>query len=261
MSVLPALRISMNAPLPVSQTARVPSSRLAVAAPLGFRATPSRAARSKVSSPSATIERSDVGRSTEGRLVEATSIGSGHEVVLFIAGLRGTETAGTQLLERLVGQLALNPELLHARRVILVPRANPDGLAVGTRGNAATVDLGRDFPARDRVARAAAPQPETQALVNLIKQVQPTRIIALHQPLACIDYAGPARDLAQALSALGALNVNKLDAPAGSLGSWAGLELEIPVVILQLPGGVERHGTDQLWHRYGDLVLRAISYR
>ena len=261
MGVFPALRIRMTTPLEVSQTARVPVSLLTLVSLVGRQTTPPGTAGMKTSSASATIGRLDMGRTSGGRAIEATSIGSGQQVVLLIAALNGMETAGTQLLERLAGHLALNPRLLRGRRVILVPCANPDGLALGTRGNAAAVDLGRDFPASDLATRDNAPQPETQALIDLIERVQPARIITIHQPRGWIGYDGPARDLARTLGALGALDVHQFDAPAGSLGSWAGVERKLPVITLELPGGVERHGTDQLWQRYADLALKAISYR
>ena len=61
--------------------------------------------------------------------------------------------------------------------------------------------------------------------------------------------------------ALGSLDVSKLGARAGALGSWAGIERKIAVSTLELPGGGERHGTDQLWLRQGVLAREAMGQR
>lgn len=228
---------------------------LALAALAACQSTPS---SSGVASAPA-IERFDAGQSVEGRPIEVISIGSGREVVLLVASIHGDETAGTPLLEHLAGVLVADPELLRGRRVVLVPRANPDGLARGSRGNSEAVDLNRDFPAGNRDARSAPPQPETRALMDLILDLQPARIVSIHQPLGCIDWDGPAEGLARAMAAHGTLKARKLGARSGSLGSWAGIDRRIPVVTLELPGGAERHGTDALWLRYGSTVLEAVS--
>ena len=209
----------------------------------------------------AAIERFDVGTSVDGRPIEAISVGSGREVVLFVASIHGTEPAGTPLLERLADELVAQPELLRGRRVVLVPRANPDGLAHGRRGNANDVDLNRDFPSRNQRSAGFTPQPETRALIELIDRLAPARIVSVHQPLACIDWDGPAEDLARSLGSLGILGVRKLGSRPGSLGSWAGVDRRIPVITLELPGGAERQRSDQLWRMFGELATEAVRYR
>jgi protein MpaA len=200
--------------------------------------------------PAATSS-SVVGRSLEGHPIEYRRWGRERPRVMFIATIHGDEPAGTPLLKRLERALDERPELRAGRSVLIVPLANPDGLAQGRRGNARGVDLNRNFPAgnwKERRVNGTAPlsEPESLALNELIQRYRPDRIISIHQPLACIDYDGAARDLAQAMSGAGNLPVRKLGARSGSLGSYAGLTLGIPA--------------PTLWRRYGPLLLTAIRH-
>jgi murein peptide amidase A len=71
----------------------------------------------------------------------------------------------------------------------VVEDANPDGVAAGTRTNGRGVDLNRNFPWRwRRGARGtyypgprAGSEPETQALMRLVRRVRPQLGIYYHQ--------------------------------------------------------------------------------
>jgi protein MpaA len=119
---------------------------------------------------------------------------------------------------------------------------NPDGALRGTRGNARGVDLNRNFPtsnwkphpvyyktrANDARDIALSPglqpasEPETHALLALIKRLKPKAIVSLHAALACIDDAGNSllgRELARRCS-LPLLEEIGYPTP-GSMGTWA----------------------------------------
>lgn len=203
-------------------------------------------------------------RSVEGRALEITVLGDGEESVLLLATIHGDEWAGTPLLERLVRHLLAHPELAGDRRVVVLPCANPDGYAAGRRTNARGVDLNRNFPASNRRTAArhgahALSEPEAQFVRALVERERPTRIVSIHQPLGCIDWDGPGEALAERMGTHGALPIRRLGARPGSLGSWAGEELGIPVITLELPGGAQRLSEDELWERYGALLLTAIE--
>lgn len=197
--------------------------------------------------------------------MEVHTLGSGAETVLIIATIHGSESAGTPLVRRLLDELRARPELLDGRRVVAMPVANPDGLTRRTRGNARGVDLNRNFPAGNYTARArhgAEPlsEPESRALHELLHAVQPTRVVSLHEPLACVDYDGPAAELAAAIAAQAGLPVRRLGSRAGSLGSYVGEELGIPIITLELPRRAGRQTPEELWARYGAALLTAVSY-
>lgn len=170
--------------------------------------------------------------------------------LLVFAGIHGEEPETTVLLSRALR--CLEEPSAHCA-VILA--ANPDGLIRGTRGNANGVDLNRNFPAQNwqeadvyhrweasrpqEVAlssgREAASEPETQALIKLIADLQPNHVISMHGPLACIDdpLASP----------LGHWMAEQTDLPLvpdvgdptpGSFGSWCAEE-DVPVITYELP--------------------------
>lgn len=123
------------------------------------------AALAALAGPAEVVE---LGLSGEGRPILALRIGEGSRALRVIGGLHGDETSSVRV------SLAV-AEALVARgappdtEVWVVPAANPDGLAAGTRENAAAVDLNRNFAWRwdaDGRAPGDAPfsEPETRAL-------------------------------------------------------------------------------------------------
>ncbi len=210
-------------------------------------------------------ERLVAGRSVEGRPISCQVFGDGDDVVLILAGIHGNEPAGSPLVLRLAEHLSRRPDLLTGCRVVLVPVANPDGLARRTRHNARGVDVNRNFPAHNwspdrRRGPKPLSEPASRAIDSLMTRYRPARIVSIHQPIACIDYDGPARALAQAMAACGDLPVRKLGGKPGSLGSYAGETIGIGIVTLELPRSASRLTRDQLWGRYGDMLLTAICF-
>ncbi|MEM8781260.1 MAG: DUF2817 domain-containing protein [Planctomycetota bacterium] len=213
---------------------------------------------------------STIGTSVQGRPVLATTLGPGDELIVFVAGIHGSEPAGVTLARRLVTELHHNPKLLHSRRVVVVENANPDGLATGQRFNVNGVDLNRNFPAgnhnprRDRHGDAPLSEPESRALHDLFLALpQPKRVITLHQPLTCVDYDGPedtTRPLAEALSRHSGLPVKRLGSRPGSMGSWLGVDRGTPTVTMEFLES-DTHLTDEaLWEKYGQMMLTAVAY-
>jgi protein MpaA len=203
-----------------------------------------------------------IGRSVEGRKIVCLALGRGRETVLVLAAIHGNESAGVRLVRRLADHIESHPVLVEGRRVLLVPVANPDGLARGTRTNARRVDLNRNFPARNFRSPRRSPlsEPESRALFDLITRHAPRRVVSVHEPLGCLDHDGPAEGLARSMARECGLPVRKLGSRPGSLGSWVGLELERPIVTVELPRGAGRLSPDELWRRYGRMLLAAVTY-
>ncbi len=215
------------------------------------------------------IERSlefTMGKSVQGRPIHCKIFGEGSDTILFVATIHGNESAGTPLMEKLTEHLQAHRELLQGKRVIIIPVANPDGYAARTRSNARGVDLNRNFEAANRensrqYGMVGLSEPESRALHGLIVTYRPKRIITLHQPLNCIDYDGPALDLARQMSAQCELPVKKLGARPGSMGSYVGVTLGIPIITVELPSNAHSLGADTLWQRYGKMLLAAVTYQ
>lgn len=209
--------------------------------------------------------RSVIGNSVEGRPIECLSFGDGADSILVIATIHGNESAGTPLLERLVEHISYRPELMAGRRIMLVPVTNPDGYAHRTRHNVRGVDLNRNFPASNwqnssQHGDSALSEPESVALHGLLQSARPSRIVSLHEPYGCIDYDGPGEGLARAMAAACDLPVKKLGGRPGSLGSYAGESLGIPIITVEFPEYVARWDGAAMWDRYGKMLLAAIEY-
>ncbi|NOX57575.1 MAG: murein peptide amidase A [Planctomycetes bacterium] len=206
-----------------------------------------------------------VGMSVQDRPIECHRIGFGRNTVLIVATIHGDESAGTPLVRRLAQEIADNPKLAKGRRVLMLPVVNPDGYVNNSRFNAHGVDLNRNFPSDNfdptpRHGRVPLCEPESRAIYDLIKKYRPRRIVSIHQPIACIDYDGPAADLAATMGMHTNLPVRRIGSRPGSLGSYAGLTLDTPIVTLELPTTASSMDEESLWDAYGNTLLAAIRF-
>ena len=193
-----------------------------------------------------------IGHSAEGRPIEAARIGNGTLHVLLIGAIHGDEPEGLPLVERLAEELAEDRVRAGNSTVLIIRNMNPDGTAARRRTSGHGVDLNRNFPASNWESKARNAQfnpgprpgsePETQVLLEVLRAFVPHRILVLHstrgQPM--VNYDGPARELAEALSQLnGYVTSDTIGYPTpGSLGSYAGIDLQIPIITLELPRGI-----------------------
>jgi predicted deacylase len=210
-----------------------------------------------------------LGHSVQGRPLVLHRFSRWGGGTLVIGGIHGDEPTSVEVAERLVVLLARNPDGWDDAPVAVLPRANPDGLARGTRVNARGVDLNRNFasanwtPRRPKHPRFGGPQPEsepeTRAILRAIAMTAPARIVSIHSITdgrECNNFDGPAEYLARAMSeANGYPVVASLGACHGSLGNWAGVDREVPIITLELP----RHEPgDEAWTRNRSALMRVI---
>lgn len=139
------------------------------------------------------------GHSVRGRALQVWQLGSSDAArrVLVIGVIHGDEPAGYTVAGQLLQHRA--PE---GATLMVVPDANPDATRAGTRQNADGVDLNRNFPhdwrplgrPGDQQYSGPAPlsEPESRALVDLIRAFQPTVTVWFHQPEGVVDESGGA---------------------------------------------------------------------
>jgi len=188
-----------------------------------------------------------IGHSVQGRPIYLWQLTQGIRPLLLVGGVHGDEVEGYALIERYVASGKWRS--LEGRAALwAIPCLNPDGCALGQRLNANGVDLNRNLPTQDWIAASlearyppgAAPgsEPETQALLGGLAQMRPQFILSAHscQAHPCVNYNGPALELAQVMAARNGLPVtDDIGYPTpGSLGTWAGQERRIPTLTLEL---------------------------
>ena len=94
----------------------------------------------------------------------------------------------------------------------------------------------------------------------VIRAFAPTRTVSLHEPLACVDYDGRGCPLAEAMAQECNLPLRRIGALPGSLGSYAGEDLDLVMVTLELPRGSGSLSADVLWERFGRALLTAVTF-
>ena len=184
--------------------------------------------------------------SAGGRQIPYWVFGDGGPTTLILAGMHGGEHSPALLGFRFVEWLERNSGAVVRGRLVVAPLVDPDGLAAGIRGNGNRVDLNRNYPAKNwKMARGSnsnwhgsrpGSESETRFVLGLIKRYRPSCIISVHAALACVNYDGPARRLATIMSDACGMPVKaSVGYPTpGSFGSYAGIDLRIPTITLEL---------------------------
>lgn len=211
------------------------------------------------------VRRYVVGASVERREIECVVIGEGEDVIFIIASIHGNESVGTSLVLGLVDYLQEHRCLLDGRKVVLLPVASPDSVYYNCRFNARGVDLNRNFATANRCNSAefgqrALSEPESRIIKELIEECSPDRIVSIHQGLDCIDYDGPGKALAERMAEYCSLPVNVIGSRPGSLGSYAGGTLGIPIITFEIPWEHEGFNSERLWEDYGVSLVAAVTY-
>ena len=191
------------------------------------------------------------------------------------AAIHGEENSTLMLAQHLL-------RVVHADDAcaVVVPVLNPDGVLLGIRQNARGVDLNRNFPgtwyehvsptywAATLVRRSEhrtqysstgsepASEPETRALMDLVREVQPELAIDLHAPLECV-IATSERAAAQAAhfaEPAGLRIVRELDGPTpGDCATWCEAQ-GAAAITYEVELGTFPH----LWARHRDALVRCI---
>ena len=136
------------------------------------------------------------GASVQGRSLVSYTFGSGARTILFVGNIHGNEVGTRALLYSWIAELDANiGKIPHGTKIVVVPSANPDGYASGSRYNARGVDLNRNYDTSDWQSdvqtvsggdlpggggSSPASEPETQALVNLTVSLRPALTLSYH---------------------------------------------------------------------------------
>lgn len=173
-----------------------------------------------------------------------------HARILLLGGIHGDEYSAVTINFKWMKILdQYHSGLFHWQ---IAPLVNPDGLLRkhSRRVNANGVDLNRNFafhhPRMTSISyweqrtnknprRYPGGKPESEKetlwIKHLIQQFRPDAIVTVHAPYGIVDFDGPKEPPRH----LGPLHLHLLGTYPGSLGNYAGLQLDIPVVTVELP--------------------------
>ena len=189
--------------------------------------------------------------------------------VLLLGGIHGDEYSSVSVVFKWLKILdKFHSGMFHWH---IVPLVNPDGLLQkkSRRMNANNVDLNRNFPMRDwktatndywvnktdrnprrYPGQRALSEPETNWLVEEIETFRPDVIVSIHAPHGIVDYDGPK----DAPYKLGRLYLQLVGTYPGSLGNYAGIQKQIPVVTIELPYAGIMPTVSEVSHIWRDLI-------
>jgi protein MpaA len=200
------------------------------------------AALQLVLTASAPPNRVRLGRSVDGRPIEAVELGdrSAREKLLVVGCIHGNECAGlaiVQALERLSVPRGLDLWVLE--------NLNPDGYALGTRQNAHGVDLNRNFPWAWRPLGGiyySGPrplsEPESRVAYHLILRIRPHISIWFHQHERVVDESGGRVAVERRYARLVGLPLERLPREPGSAVGWENHRLPgTTAFVVELPAG------------------------
>ena len=206
------------------------------------------------------------GQSVQGRSLVEYILGNGANKTIIFGDFHGNERSVPGVVNKLHQYLTEHPEQWPNCTIVLVPYANPDGWAAGTRVNANHVDINRNFigtwkpvgrAARYNPGPHADSEPETRAIENLVKHFDPTKIVSIHQPLHMLNWTGMKGEKLAAVmhNANGYPISNDVGyATPGSFGDYCG-GAGIAIVTMELPN----EGVSEAWASNRKALLAAIN--
>ncbi len=198
-----------------------------------------------------------------------------HARVLVVGGTHGDEYSSVSVVFKWMRMLDQHHAGMFHWRVS--PLMNPDGLLSqpSLRTNANGVDLNRNFPTpnwaeesehhwihktgrnpRRFPGLAPVSEPESRWLVEEIEAFKPDAIIATHAPHGIVDFDGPPRGPLQ----LGPLAQRFLGTYPGSLGNFAGVHGNVPVVTVEFSSASAMPTPEEIEGMWIDL-RRWLIYR
>jgi hypothetical protein len=186
-----------------------------------------------------------LGRSELGRPIRAWERGDpvSPRRVLVFGCIHGTECAALAITQRLLASEPTGIDLW------VVPNANPDGYARGTRVNGRGVDLNRNWPSEWRPHGQAWSDPEysgarpwsereTRIARDLILRLRPRVTIWFHQPQDVVRAWGPSVPLARRYARLARLPFRRMRWPRGTAPNWQNHRFpESSSFVVELPAG------------------------
>lgn len=182
------------------------------------------------------------GHSVEDRPIVIEHYGDSGPVLFILSAIHGSERLAVTYGERFRTELNTGYAERHGIQVVYMQATNPDGIAIYERFNVNDVDLNRNFPTANFEPGGVGgdtplSEPEAVAIKEAVDASNLTAVLSVHCCVPLFDHDGPGEELAQAMSdamdPAYSFPEGKLGASPGSLGSYVGLELGLPIITVE----------------------------
>uniref|UniRef100_UPI003217C246 DUF2817 domain-containing protein n=1 Tax=uncultured Draconibacterium sp. TaxID=1573823 RepID=UPI003217C246 len=175
------------------------------------------------------------------RLIAQESSNSDSKTILITGVFHGEEPQDTYIIERYLNENKFDKL---KNNIYFIPCLNPWGMERGIRTNKNGVDLNRNYPTRNwqltpkdenYSGSSPASEAETNFMTKLLEILNPDVILTLHAPLKCVNFDGPAHEIAKQIAHFCNYPViEDLNYPTpGSFGTYCGIERNIPTITLE----------------------------
>ena len=167
-----------------------------------------------------------IGTSVQGRDITAHRVGTPGGRVVFVVGvIHGDENKGA-LITALLRTMKAPPGI----DLWIIDSINPDGQAAGTRQNANGVDLNRNFERNwgyipndgtsgQYSGEGPADQPETRAVEDFYREMQPAISIVYHQDATNVGSGGVRKEISAVYARLVGLAIGVTPCTKGCTGT------------------------------------------
>lgn len=169
--------------------------------------------------------------------------------VLILGGVHGDEPEGIAAAWGLLNSFLV--DFPYRLNVTIVPQFNMDGSLTARRQNGNNVDLNRNLPTSDWSPKILNPryppgkspgsESETQALTQFISDNKLRWILSLHSWKPVLNINGKCRKEAEVIQKMTGYDITEdIGYPTpGCLGTYTGLEREIPTMTYEIERGLE----------------------
>jgi protein MpaA len=231
------------------------------------------------------------GKSVKGRPLVYATFGDpqAENTTLVFSTVHGDEVTPLYIALQLAQWLKERQGQLIKTRVVIAPLVNPDGFfhIPKTRVNENGVDINRNLKTHDWDSKAlpywktryrgdrrrnpgpkAGSEPETIFTEELIRRVKPQKILSIHSPLNFLDYDGPTHLSLSRFPKQYVMECDRLRRQLkatssvfypGSLGNFAGQEMGIPTLTLELPSADPKKA-DAYWKKFAQGIRTMIQF-
>lgn len=174
-----------------------------------------------------------------------------------IAGVHGDEYEGVYVLQQIFEFLKDNEDVIEVP-MIIIPVLNVDGYKDQSRVNSHGVDLNRNLGTsnwspeskkpKHNPGKAPGSEPETQALMSLLKEYPPGFVISFHSGKPILNYDGNAEAIAKFLSAYNQYPLKTDRKPLkGSLGHYLDTVMDVPSITFECPKLTDEKSLIDIW--------------